>query len=430
MNSNIGNKKVTLILTVGISDEPIIKSIEKQFKQFHDSDIYLLYGAAFPGQYPDPMAISQRCREKAIELGVNNISVKEISMPEDLSKCIEEIRNVFDAIETDLLIVNFTGGSKPMASALVHVALSGLYTGEVVLDYVGGKVRDENGRVIRKSMEITRKEQTYFDELCNQILNNLKTYKYSKAKSLAEQLPEKGQGFYVKGLTNFLNYWDKFLYEEAMGEMRKIASIAQTYHYDHMLCNFSKIIEKMSPYVVQVTGLIRKLKRHDAQEHYMKDDIAIHRILVADTVENSHRRLFNNNPQDSVLRIYRAIEVSIHLKLFEMKINPANKKTFEQLDKHEKDKFFKLSGLSSVPSFLALFSGLAMCKTHGLEISTETEAVIKDIANARNNSYLEHGYNKITIDQAESLFQKSNMVISSIIGDISKERKEISLRVN
>ncbi len=88
------------------------------------------------------------------------------------------------------IVVDYTGGTKPMSAALVHVALTERSWRELELEYVGGPVRDEHGRVVEEYMVVRRSPRTWVDELTREVLALLGRHAYSQAYTLALRLPK------------------------------------------------------------------------------------------------------------------------------------------------------------------------------------------------------------------------------------------------
>ncbi|MDR7591349.1 MAG: hypothetical protein QN151_11395, partial [Armatimonadota bacterium] len=149
-----------LLLTVGTTPDPLVKAVEEQVQQDSTLVVFLLYGRPFPGQDPSPFDVAQQVKSRAAQLGVR-AEPREVTDPENLDVCLEAAREVLrEAAAADRVVVDFTGGTKPLSAALVHAALTEPIAGDLVMEYTGGAVRDSTGRVVREAMRVRRSERT------------------------------------------------------------------------------------------------------------------------------------------------------------------------------------------------------------------------------------------------------------------------------
>ncbi len=155
--------RVALVLTVGTTLDPIIKAIRELHREYppeklsEPAIVILTYGRAFQQQKsPEPFEIAAQAKQLAERLGMR-VHPREIPDPENIEEIIHILSRIFEEIsEMDRVIVNFTGGTKAMSAAAVYAALNAPLQGELFLDYIGGIVRDEAGRVTSGFMHVSR----------------------------------------------------------------------------------------------------------------------------------------------------------------------------------------------------------------------------------------------------------------------------------
>jgi len=164
--------KWALVLTVGTTAEPLLRAIEET-KQAADREsaslsVMLLYGRPTPEQQSredNPLNITKKLIDEARGLGLAESLSAEIDDPENLDTCLREMKKLLnEAIDADRVLVNFTGGTKVMSAAAVHAALTAPLAGDLELSYVGGRQRDETGRVVSEAMTIRPSTQTLLEK--------------------------------------------------------------------------------------------------------------------------------------------------------------------------------------------------------------------------------------------------------------------------
>jgi hypothetical protein len=115
-----------LVLTVGTTADPLKKAVEEAKAEVERENaslfVLLLYGRPLPNQHPDPFQVAAEVRQHAENLGLK-VQPCEISEPEDLDVCLDEMRSLLQRISNaDKVIVNYTGGQKrcPLLSSTQH----------------------------------------------------------------------------------------------------------------------------------------------------------------------------------------------------------------------------------------------------------------------------------------------------------------------
>ena len=418
-----------LVLTVGTTADPLKKAVEEAKMEAEKENasltVWLLYGRPLPNQHPDPFQVAADVRLHAENLGLK-VQPCEISEPDDLDVCLGEMRSLLQRLSSvDKVIVNYTGGTKAMSAAIVHAALTTSFAGELELHYVGGSVRDKNGRVIREAMEIRRAAQTATQERMERILELMKEHRYELAAYLAEGLPERGRSWFLKSASKALLLWDNFAYEEAATIMRGLNQQAQILVDDQKLGRLAetvrRLVSKVTTHILETVKAFRKWEIGD-QVSISLEGV---QLLCADILENASRHLQRREWNEAVLRSYRALEAAVQGALALSGVNPWR---FELLPE-QKEAIQEQLGY--MPKELTLWSGIIVWQiVTDKRLDQEKQNWLKDIQQLRNRSILEHGYRACGQSDAERVFNYANEIAGWVLGsDLKPLREKVRLKV-
>jgi len=402
-----------LILTVGTTADPLLKAVEEQRAEDPELSVFVVYGRPFPNQDPNPFDVAVQVRQRAAELGVP-VETREVSDPEDIDVCLHVARSVLhEAITADRVVVDFTGGTKPISAALVHAAISEPLSGQLVLEYTGGPLRDSAGRVLREAMHLRRSERTATEELLRQVLNLLHRSAYREARIFAQRLPDRGRAGFVRRAVEALYAWDEFDYEASVQSLRQLYGPARAM--------------QDVPEVGAVAGLLcRLLEPGNRLERLVRDLRGLQEgdgpfppldataLLVADALENAARRLGEERPTDCVLRAYRAVECAVQAQLLARRINPW-RPNWDELERLVLDRYLEAVDKKGLPRELALSTGLRLLETFEGPLPAPLQDRLRDLQLHRNRSYLEHGYQRIKHADAERLLEYAEELCAHIL---------------
>ena len=399
--------KKALVITVGTTPEPIIESIKK-----NDVDIvYLVYGRPLsPDQDPNPFDITNKAKSMAKEIG-RYATTKEISNPEDIDSCILVFRELVKEVsESDEVIVHFTGGTKPMAAAAFYVFLTEMIPSRLIFEYVGGKVRDEYGRVIE--MEMKKSYKTASEELSRKVISYMEECQFYLAKKVSESLPDRVYGF-LKKATEAFWLWDSFEYEKAariLNEIGKTAEILEGRDFGLIPENVVKL-RNVGNVIVDALKKMRKCQNKEIV------DVEGCYLLSLDAIANAERRLKTHNYIEAVLRAYRAVEVATQVKLLDNKINPWNVEWSKIVNYRDLLDLLGYKDDESAPKQLTLWNGLCVLDfIESRDIFDKIKDDLQLISQLRNNSKLEHGYSSVGRENAEDAVNKAFRIVKTIIG--------------
>lgn len=207
-------RRITLIASLGTTPEPVWESIRRAADE-GEVKVYLVYGRPLGQQPSDPFTMAAQLKERAQEKGLT-VETHEVAAPEDFDGALRQFRQLLRQLEpSDEVVIDYTGGTKVMSAALVHATLTSPLESTVTLQYVGGEVRDEAGKVVREAMRLRSYSQTVASETRGQVLSSLRRYDYSGGEAVAQKLPSVGRNGFVKGMAKALRLWDSFDYDQA-----------------------------------------------------------------------------------------------------------------------------------------------------------------------------------------------------------------------
>jgi len=423
-----------LILTVGTTPDPLLKAVEEQLQQDTELRVYLLYGRPFPGQDPSPFDVANQVKERAAGLGVR-ADPREAPEPEDLDSCLQVARTVLrEASAAKRVVVDFTGGTKALAAAVVHAALTEPLAGQLVLEYTGGEQRDRAGRVLRQAMRVRRTERTATDELLRQVLGLVRRSAYREAKLLAQRLPEEGRPGFVRRAVDALHAWDEFDYQPSVEVLRRLSEAARALRDDPEVGPLAGLCGRLLECGNALLAAAQRLQ--DLQEgrgrEWPAPDGTV--LVAADALENASRRLSEGRPTDSVLRAYRAVECAVHARLLSHRVNPwrpdwgalppgAVARYRERLAEPQGQPGPGLPPESvRLPRDLALWTGLKLVEVlDDAPLPDELSEKLRDLQRNRNHSYLEHGYSRVRADDARRLLGYAAELCSHLLRDADLE---------
>ncbi|MEJ5297973.1 MAG: TIGR02710 family CRISPR-associated CARF protein [Armatimonadota bacterium] len=388
-----------LVATVGNTPAPIVKAVEEVCSEENEVHVFLIYGRPFDGQDPSPFDIAMQVADAARSLGATPHTPYQIDNPEELDTCLAVTRQVFSEVASfERVVVNFTGGTKPMSAAAVHVALSSPISGQLFCDYTGGQTREKGtGRVVPEAMQLRRSERTWTDEQIRLVIEALGSCNYPRASVLSSGLPDRGRASFVKEAAQSLALWDAFLYEEAANRLARQHAAANALLDDAEVESLAGCVLRLHEAGRILAPAVRELRKaeHGGIPSLSEEAQA---LLIADAVENSRRKLTSGEATEAVLRAYRAVEVATQMGLIRLGINPW-RPDWKALEPAICERIRKRLR-RDLPDQLALASGLDVLRECGFPASPDFDRNVRDLQQMRNRSFLEHGYQSIGREDA------------------------------
>ncbi len=376
--------------------------------------LFLAYGRAISDQERTPFSVANTVSEMAKQLGAN-CRISELDAPEEFEgsfKFYQRLMGEVSRCEPDRVIVDITGGTKVMAAAMVHAALTQQWGTEVIFEYVGGP-RDANGRV--RAMELKRDNGIITRERMLAVLGSIRQYEFARAVLLADSLPLKGKAGFVRKAADLFWRWDNFHYEETEQFMEEMASQAKVLDDDKQLHKIADTIlrmQKVSGRMKLAIGILRQMK-DEGTTSLNQDALEGWIAILGDTIANARRRA-QTDPVDCVLRCYRAIEIATQIAVFKLGINPW-KPDWKKLGEEKLATYISKIKSQEPPRQISLDLGIKLIETLTLPLPEEVNKDIRTIMSARNFSYLEHGYDRVSEHTALSLMKKMEKVTTVLL---------------
>lgn len=377
--------KDAIILSVGGSPEPIIKSIQALQPDF----ICFL--------------ASQESVDRVSEIkNQSHFKGKDVKVivddPQDLVSCynkaMECVRIAQNAGHTaQQITIDFTGGTKVMTAALSLAAL----TQGCQVCYIGGTERDKGGLgvVISGYEEIKQSINpwTLFAvEEKKKVQDAFNSNRFYAVKNIVSQLPEhvasEEDTFLLKRLAEIADgydNWDKFNHREAIQIIKPAL--------EKKLIPFSKgkkmpgLSDFLSDIETNMTFLEKLQKTREDSPERME-------LLILDLLANAERRARDEKYDDAVIRCYRALEM-IGQKNFihEFKCKNDNVSPHVLPDSLKEDylkKYSKKDGNLELPLFPTFLALAEKGNPAGL-VFRENLKMFSDATHSRNHSILAHG---------------------------------------
>ncbi len=417
-----------VIITVGGTAGPIVKAVEEAHAETTDVTVFLLYGRSFPGQKPSPFDVVAEAQRACEARGIP-VRIHEVTDPEDINVCLDEARRLFREVSgAERIIVNFTGGTKPLSAAVVHAALTAELSGALVLDYTGGARRDEHGRVVPEAMRVVRSGRTATEQRLQQALQSAQRSNYREARFHCQMLPDRGRAGFVKQAIEALFLWDEFDYESSHGIVQRLQGWARALEDDPLIAPLAQLFIRLrepSQHLKRLLPALRRAQEGETLEVSAHDDLS---LLVADILENSRRRLEEERLTESVLRAYRAIESAVQVQLLRLGLNPWHPQ-WDALPENVRVRFLELLNATREPSHLTLSTGLALLDALGQSLDAEMRKRLMDVQQARNFSYLEHGYLRCDRQRAERVQEYAGVICEAILNmSLAEQRHKVRHR--
>jgi len=429
----VKESETVLVASLGTTPEPVVQVVEHA-RQEGPVSLFLVYGRAIGRQKPTPFEIVGAVKQKAEELGVP-VSIAELEDPEDLDKAIQLFRQVMrNAADVGpaRILVDYTGGTKVMAAALIHAVLSEHWGPEVILRYVGG-ARGSNGRVTE--MVVQTAPDTGSRELARRVIESLRNDEYARAWFLSENLPKRGKYGFLRKTAHLLWLWDASQYEEASPLITECAPQARVLVDDTEYATLADTVIRLSRVTDRIGKALQRLRELEQRGRLPLSKGATEGwvYVLGDTIAAARRRV-RSSPTESVLRSYRAVEVAIQQVLVSQGVSPW-RPDWSSVSETTRSAYREVLDRERLPSQLSLWDGLKLVELLNSPLSMECLDDIQKIMFTRNHSHLEHGYDRVSTETARSTLVKMETAVKAIMEKVGLGEKafecaeELELRV-
>ena len=388
-----------LIISLGGTPEPIIKSIEE-----HKPD-YLCFFSSQESNAKEYPNVKKNLDKMGISPKIESVIVDDVG---DLVHCYERALEIATKIEKqgispEDVVVDYTGGTKTMSAALILATI----TKFTKFSYVGGKERTKEGLgvVISGAEEIKTALspwQVLLVEDRKKIALFFNSYQFSAARDIARKL------------STALNGLDKAIYE-SLSDLIEGYRLWDSFDHGKSLQKIEKSKNKLTDYLKYKEDAVLHdfLRDVNINLEFLKgtsNDTAffkrMHVSMVSDLFYNAKRRAEEGKYDDGVARLYRSLEMIGQIE-FEKKFGCSTsdvkaEKLPESMREEITKKYNAYDGKIKIP----LYDTFRLLKEVGNEFGQlffEREEEIKKVLNARNSSILAHGVDPISKESFERL---------------------------
>lgn len=432
------DKKNVLILSVGGSPEPLIYSI----KEFKPDIVCFIY---------TPQT-KEECNLILNDSGFDgDVYYTEISNHESLDNSFiksKELFSNFIDLKYDVL-VDFTGGTKPMVSGIVLAVIEGNFS-NFKLNYVGSKGSDSRTKkgvgVVKDGSELSKLQINPYKKYAiiefksgidffNKYQFEAATQNFKKAKDISDDINlSKLANIYID-IVNFYNKWDKFndKISKNVNVFKGLRSIIYNIESDKFLLTsfsnnypgfYNQLKSNLKFLCLKINGFTyENFLNKNFNKVSLKNKI---KYYLPDILNNAYRRIEEGKYDDALARLYRSNELIAQIKLTEIGLIDDNSLESNKVFHINKNQFLekankrKNSGrikwfvedvvgeeeLSSKKTFkLANHNSYKLLSLFGYVVADEYVEINKKLSK-RNNSILAHGLNPINKNYTVDLYNE------------------------
>lgn len=389
-----------LILSVGGSPEPIIKSINEQ------KPPYIIFLPSL-GTHQD---IRQKIEPRLTYSPTDKYVGDTLSNPQDLMICVQEMRQTIEKAlkamglaQITPLVADITGGTKIMSAALSLVMME--YEGSR-FSYVGGEKRTKNGvGVVENGWEQLRHLDNPWEIMALRELRDMaQAFNEGRfhsaleiARQLANNIDDKGKKKFYSGWQEILeayHLWDSFNYKKARGKYEQGLGKIEPYMAHKFRKGLLKELNKSHELLNKTESDFKSLDKNTKENSAAHKDSG--QIYLRDLVANAQRRGQAGRFDDAVARLYSVIE-----KAAKIKLQIAHDIDNSKVDKEKVPKKYQ----TDLPDpddkgriRLALEKSFHLLEALGDPLGhlyRKREAELRKNLGARNMSLLAHGYKPV-----------------------------------
>ena len=392
-------KKKALLISVGGSPEPVIKSIDL------NKPDYICFFASKETKESIEALILPRI---SINLVYRDIII--VNDSNDIKECFEKIYKKIPEVmkkwNEPFLTVDYTGGTKNMSVAVALATIN--YTSD--FSYIGGSKRTKDGvGIVEDGCEERVVSQNPWDVLGVEKKKKVEfLFNYFRFESAKEEIIqmidkiEDDQQDMWKAFFNIVDaysFWDRFNHNQAKNILQKnINKFSEYWKGKGELKEFLKLLNKNLEFLNSLN---------------IKDKIAdINHIY--DLIANAVRRGEEGKYDDATARLYRALEAFSQYRLLSSyKIDTSNIQLKDIKDEKLKEEIKKKCSLNKNKSGyqVPLYKGYEILNDLGDEVGKNfienysCGLKLEAILNTRNNSILAHGKDPVKEETYKKLYE-------------------------
>ena len=413
--------KVAALFPVGTSVGGCPDSIAEILKEETTLDVHLLYGNHGAPDAADPHDFAVQIRESIRDARVTWAPFQAVEAY-DMSVTHAQVRAFVAGLSErnyERVYVGITGGSNPMVASLFQTSMAYLPC-QVIPIYVQAR---GTARVRHFLASDVRDRAT-----AEEALSAARSGQIRVAARLADRLPPEGPWKFLRNSLTALPYWDDFDYKQAQTLVHQARKSAE-YAREPLLSAVADTVARLAGVAAPMSAFAKEIRDVQNFAANVTSDGWAERLsrcglsLVADVLANAQRRIVEGRFTDSVLRSYRAAECATQMRLLAIRIHPAK----VDADPCACDQL-RAAGAPEAKE-LAFVAGLRFLAAAGQLDLTPIEELVRSLCGARNHTYLEHGYDRVQLAQAERCFELSMEICRYLTGaDIDQAWREFQMR--
>ncbi|HLI82702.1 MAG TPA: hypothetical protein VKV17_02225 [Bryobacteraceae bacterium] len=400
---------VAAIFAVGTSVGGTPDAIAAILKDEASLDVYLLYGNQASSDSADPKRFVEEIKNGIQDVRVTWAMCQAVE-PFDMSQTYRQVRTFINGLAQrsfGRVYVGITGGANPIVASLFQTAMAYLSC-QVIPVYVQAKGTSRIQHFVASDV----RDQVTAEE----VLSRARSGQVRIAAQIAERLPNEGPWKFLRATMAALSLWDDFDYSQArQGLVHQARKLAE-YSEHALLAPVAETVARFAGSASDMSAFEKQIRdRENFSATAMAADWAervsrIGALLVADALANADRRIKERRFTDAVLRSYRAAECATQMRLLAIGIHPQQPDTC----KAAYERYFPDGKFPARP--LDFEKGLDRLVAAGLLNREPIHDQIKRLQFTRNFSYLEHGYERIQLNQAENCFEWSLAICEHLLG--------------
>ncbi len=318
--------------------------------------------------------------------------------------CVEEVQRL--GLPSENVVVDYTGGTKVMTSALILATIGQPYQ----FNYVGGEKRTKDGiGIVETGHEIMYPEMNpwsvFAEEERRQVVTLFNSRRFSAVVQIIDNcnrdIPLEIKNFFqfVRALADGFLDWEQFRHDMAEPKLRSGIEALQIYIKDFSpprLTDFRTAVEGCRNFLSEVVSRIEKGKRLDP-------------ILIDDLLNNAQRRIEDRRYDDASARIYRALELYGQISFLASAKCNNDRVRPDVIPSSIREEFVRKyadakTGLLKLPMTATFLCLKEMDHEAGQRFfEPERQKKIKNIQLSRNSSILAHGITPVGEKQISAL---------------------------
>jgi len=346
--------------------------------------------------------------------------------PFDLSLAYSDVREFIAEIAArgyDRVYVGITGATNPIVTSLFQAAMSYL-TCEVVPVYV----RSREGDGVQHFRASSVRDRI----LAEEIVALARAGQVRLAANLAQRLQSEDCWRFLATSLRALALWDDFDYGQARQDLDHQARKAERWLDHPLLAPTARTIRAISGYAGKASDLVKRIRdpqNFGSTATSLQFGVEIRTagpIIVADAYANAQRREAEGRFTDAVLRSYRAAECATQMRLLALGIHPSKPdacpSAFAKYPRLAPEAGYK------GPREIAFSAGLRFLAEESIIDLTTIETAVRNLCSTRNSTYLEHGYIRVSEDNAAKCLGWSKLICDQLLEGSSELIADLTMR--